>query len=125
MSYDLYFWRQSADVTLAPGDVLRALLNGSTPAGIARIPIEDVLARLRVEFPDIIENHTQDPEQPLQLIWDSPSNGTFLLAWSSYYLGVEGHGVPGDVFNRIIDVMHEFGCPLYDPQTETRYVGEG
>ncbi|HUT90202.1 MAG TPA: hypothetical protein VMY37_11940 [Thermoguttaceae bacterium] len=124
MSYDLYFWKQSSECTHSPEDVVEALNDKNTVPGILPISINEILEELRTEFPEIAENRTTDPAGPVQLIWDAPDGkSVFLLDWSEYHLCVEGHGVDGEIFNRIIDVMAKFECPLYDPQTNSRYEG--
>ena len=122
MSYDLYFWRQEKDLTMAPSKILAGIHGGDVPVGVERIPSADVIARLRKEFPEIWENHTSNPKHPLQLFWDAPSGReTFQLSWSDFHIGIEGHGLSSEVCNRLIAVLAEFGCALYDPQTGVRY----
>jgi hypothetical protein len=122
MSYDLYFWNQNAKCESNPNEVMEALNNGNHIIGLEILPVEDILKKFKQAFPELSEHKTTNPSIPLQLIWDSPKvNSCFLIDWSDYYIGIEGHDVDGDIYNKIIDIMLEFKCPLYDPQTETRY----
>jgi hypothetical protein len=122
MSYDLYFWNQNAKCESNPNEVMEALNNGIDIIGLERLPTDDILKKIKQAFPEISENKTTNPSTPMQLLWDSPKdNSCFLIDWSNYHIGIEGHDVDGDIYNKIIDIMLEYNCPLYDPQTETRY----
>ncbi len=122
MSYDLYFWRQTRDVQMGPGEIIDAL-SGDTPVdGIASFPRTRVRAVLKERFPDI-----QDGD--LELTWEGDG---------SYFQISFGHANERDVHlivancgyelvkaenavNRLIGACTSLGCALYDPQTDKRY----
>lgn len=122
MSYDLYFWRQSKVCDESPSEIMKKLIEEEIVECVEIMPIDEIIFKIKKTFQEIHENKTNNPNLPIQLIWDSPTDDScFLLSWSNKYLAVEGHGVDGEIFNTIIDVMALYNCPLYDPQTDTRY----
>ena len=123
MSYDLYFWQQSAECDVAPDVAIQRFSESQTVDGIAPLDVSAIIARLKDVFPDITENPLSLAECPVQLIWEHDTDGTFIALPCTTYLCIESHGASNDVLNRIIDIAHEFKCPLYDPQTNERYTG--
>lgn len=125
MSYDLYFWRQEPECSLSPAEIVGRLEESNTPdiPGLAHLDTARLIVRLREVLPEIYENQTTDPDFPLQLIWEDKDDNAFLVHWSEIHVSIESHGVDGEILNKIIDVALEFGCRLYDPQTDVRYDG--
>ena len=123
MSYDLYFWQQSAECDVAPDVAIQRFSESQTVDGIAPLDVSAIIARLKDVFPDITVNPLSLAECPVQLIWEHDTDGTFIALPCTTYLCIESHGASNDVLNRIIDIAHEFKCPLYDPQTNERYTG--
>jgi hypothetical protein len=121
MSYDLYFWKQSALSERPHAEVLERLNTGNPPEFVELLPALELVTALKAVFPTIVENHTTDPDCPVQLIYDPPDGGVLIIVWNSHVLCVESHGVKDQHLNRIIDVGLEFGCRLYDTQTDERY----
>lgn len=123
MSYDLYFWKQSAPSDLTHSEVLESLYSDNPSPNVLPLPAGGLVRSIMALFPGIVENRTTDPSIPVQLIYDAPDGGVFIIVWNSYVLCVESHGVKGPHLNKIIDAASEYGCKLYDPQTDERYEG--
>ena len=122
MSYDLYFWRQTKDMQMSPGQIVDTLSEDRPVDGIASFPRTRVRAVLQEAFPDI-----QDGD--FELTWDGDR---------SYFQISFGHATERDVHlivancghelvkaeravNRLIEACTSLGCALYDPQTDKRY----
>ena len=43
------------------------------------------------------------------------------LWWSDVHVYADCRNAEYEVVNRIIDVLADFGCPLYDPQVDKRF----
>ena len=123
MSYDLYFWKQTDDCDLLPEIVIQRFAEEHAVNGLEHLPTSEVIARIKQEFPDITEEQLGASECPVQLVWEHESDGSFIALPCSTYLCIESHQANGEILNRLIDIAAEFDCPLYDPQTNTRYTG--
>jgi hypothetical protein len=122
MSYDLYFWRQSPEVSQSPDELLVLLSEDQPVEGVATWPRASVRQLLKGAFPEI-----QDDDS--ELTWEGAG---------SYFQINFGHANEYDVhlitvtcgytlldspevLNRLIDTCGRLGCALYDPQTGERY----
>ncbi|CAD73707.1 hypothetical protein RB4304 [Rhodopirellula baltica SH 1] len=123
MSYDLYFWKQTSDCTLAPDVVIQRFSESQSVDGIVPMDTAAVIARLKAEFPTIAENPLGLDECSVQLVWEHETDGCFIALPCTTYLCIESHGASNEILNRLIDIANEFKCPLYDPQTNERYAG--
>ena len=115
MSYDLSFWKYESGVSLDHQRVYQNLSQGKRLPGIASLPIEQLLARIRVTFS---EGWTQLDERT----WES-DKGAFQLFSTDQFLRVSCYQLAGEDMNRFIDIAAEFECSLYDPQVGKRFEG--
>jgi hypothetical protein len=122
MSYDLYFWRQSPDVTHSPNKLLELLSEDQPVEGVTRWPRTSVRQLLKDAFPEIEEGD-------FELTWEfsgsyfqihfahaNERDVQLIIALCSYNLLDSP-----EVLNRLIDTCGQLGCALYDPQTGERY----
>jgi hypothetical protein len=124
MSYDVWFWKQTADCTVEPARVMERLADGEQVPGIVPIDIQGILAGIRSMFPAVSENRVGVDGGRTQLIWQSSvDDGCFIVGSSPYYVSVESHGANSETLNRLIELAVAFDCRLYDPQTGVRYDG--
>lgn len=116
MSYDLVFWRHRPGITPPePGDVYEGLCEGRTMDDLLEpVPREAVLEAVQAQFGDRFDREEQD-------LWMDKDGGFQVECHPTGILFLMGHRLSTDIYNEVIDVMATFGCPLYDPQTETRY----
>lgn len=113
MSYDLDFWRYKAGVTLDDQDVYERLSDGQFVEGLEELPIDKMRARIAEIFNvgwTKLDFNT----------WDSGKK-SFQVFTTRQFFRVDCYGLTGDEMNSIIDLAHEFRCPLYDPQEGKRY----
>ncbi len=114
MSYDLVFWKQVSECTDPPSRIHGLLLAGVMPDGVEEIPVEKLLGRVREAFTDVIEVVGL-------AFWDGGDRGMFEVRWSPCHIHFCCRELGADEMNRLIEIAHEFECPLYDPQVDTRF----
>jgi hypothetical protein len=119
MSYDLIFWRQKKPLQWPPVEVYRKLNSRENLEGrldlpaVLELPVDQMLARLKAAYPDF------DPSvRPAG--FDTP-DGHFDVSWSKKHFNVMIDGDLGDSLNPLVEMMREFGCPMFDPQQNKRH----
>lgn len=115
MSYDLNFWRYKSGIQLSHQAVYEQLSDGNEVEGLEDLPIDEIRRRIAEEF-------AKDWQQLDHNTWEGES-AAFQLYTTSQFFRVDCYGVLEEEMNRIIDVLSEFGCPLYDPQVGQRFDG--
>lgn len=111
MSYDLCFWREETPTGLTPSEIYGRACDGEWIDGLAELPMEDILDAFERAFPEI--RPEGDCPRPV---------GAFQVE-TTYGLAVfvSCYGSPVSDINRIIELMIDFGCPLYDPRVDERF----
>jgi len=112
MSYDINFWKQQRPLPLSPQEIYEKLSQREQVEGLAKLPIDQILARLKQAFPDF------DPSEEFPLA--ETSEGSIEFIWTDYHFRFDIRGICGDC-QKLVDIMREFDCPMYDPQAGKRY----
>ncbi|MDP6636664.1 MAG: hypothetical protein QGG42_17330 [Phycisphaerae bacterium] len=119
MSYDLAFWNESPPQRAAASGVYGRLIEDEDVPGVIAISVSDIVREFQKEFPEIEVCNTQ-------LNWEG-SGSYFQVSWAPDPVNAVFVNCGWDLLkspetmNRIIDVGHRLGCPLYDPQEDRRY----
>ncbi len=119
MSYDLIFWKEVTPINEPPDRVCEMISNDEAIEGIAELPIDQIKMRFLEVFPDIDDNGAE-------MYWEGEESG-FTLTWppnpTNAIIAQCGYGLleSPQIMNQIIDIAHEFGCGLYDPQVGKRF----
>lgn len=115
MSYDINFWKQERTLNLSPEQIYGELCKGEAVEGLAKLPLDQIHARLEQVFPDYEAQ-----------MWSTvqTSEGSIEFSWSEYHFRLDIRGICGEC-QKLVEVMREFGCPMYDPQVNRRYDSEG
>ncbi len=114
MSYDINFWKQTAPLKQKPETIYGRLCEGKKVKGLATLPIPEILARLETILPEF------DPGEEFALV--SLENGSIEVSWSDLHFRFDFRGhVPEVVRRKLISLMAEYECPLYDPQLDKRF----
>lgn len=113
MSYDLNFWRQDTSVTRVPAETYADLCEEVPVQGLATLPIDKYLQRIKDTFPGCAASQTT-------VNWEG-EEGAFQVSWSEQHVRIDCYNLNPDAMNRLIDIGLEFDCPLYDPQVDQRY----
>ncbi|TPN82877.1 hypothetical protein [Aquimarina algicola] len=115
MSYDLDFWKYKKGIYLDNQEVYEKCSDAQTIDGLEDLPIESILRDVQKEFTSWKMNDSNiDFENP-------NGNGSFQIFTTKQFVRFDCYRMSGEDMNRIIDIMYEFGCPLYDPQVPQRY----
>lgn len=112
MSYDINFWKQERSINLSPEEIYKKLCKRESVEGLARLPVEPILKRLKETFPEF------DPSNEITLV--RTSKGSIEFSWSDQHFRFDIYGICGDC-QKLVEVMNEFHCPMYDPQENKRY----
>ncbi len=112
MSYDINFWKQERALGIPSADIYGALCNGERVPGLAKLPVGQILQRLKQVFPAF------DPSEQFPLV--RTSRGSIEFHWSDQHFRFDLRGICSECY-KLVDVMREFECPMYDPQEDRRY----
>ena len=115
MSYDLNFWRHRTEFSAPPEQTYKQLCRGIEVDGLEDLPIVSFLDRIKEAFPEV--------EDGGGLLDGKGEIGYFQVSWSPQHVRVDCYGLSGEDMNKFIEIAKEFGCPLYDPQVNTRFDG--
>jgi hypothetical protein len=115
MSYNLAFWRYRDNHPHDHNATYDSLMDGKRLDFIESLPIALIRTRIAEVFDGLMKREAD--------AWEN-GDGAFMLETSAQFVVfVCTHSTNTDYFNMMIDIMKEFECPLYDPQTEVRYEG--
>jgi hypothetical protein len=120
VSYDLVFWRQGDSERRSPSALYEAFLEERQVPGIPELPVEEFLARLVEAFPGAV----REPNGASEWIDWSSTDGlsAFQIEWTPQHVRVTLRPLDEDRANGMIDIANDFGCALYDPQLDKRFV---
>ena len=83
--------------------------------GLSALPIESIISKVGEVFADYDKLDDRNYES---------GNGGFSISTTEQSVLFDcGWSMPETELNKIIDIMLEYDCPLYDPQIETRFDG--
>jgi hypothetical protein len=113
MRYDLNFWKYEKESSSNNHQAIyERLSNGEFVEGLKIIPIEDILKKINEVFSALgwipLDEET----------WESES-GAFQIYTTPQFFRIDYYGADEDM-EHLINITHEFGLPLYDPQTSKR-----
>jgi hypothetical protein len=112
LSYDINFWKQERPLALSAQEIYERLNKKEPVEGLAKLPVDAILARLKTAFPDF------DPSESFPLA--RTSDGSIEFFWSDQHFRFDIRGICGDC-QKLVDIMTEFDCPMYDPQEGKRH----
>src|SRR5215213_6280052 len=110
MSYDITFWKEGRPVGLSPNEVYRRLSRGKRVEGLAELPVEELLARLREAFGPFDEELSEFETDECSIE----------VSRSACHFRFDLRGDVGEARGRLIALMAGFGCSPYDPQVDSR-----
>ena len=117
MGYQLVFWREEVPCG-KPSDTYARLMEEISVSGLASIPTEPIVLRIASAFSEGIEGVSDG----FGMSWVAEDDASsFQVETSAQHVLVELRPLNRDIANTIIDIATEFGCPLYDPQTDERF----
>jgi hypothetical protein len=119
VSYDLVFWKQDDAEKRSPRELYELFLERQPVDGIPNLQVDAVVARFMETFPSAVREPNGDSEW---LDWTSDDGRSgFQVEWTPQCIWFSLRPLDGDRANLVVDVANEFGCALYDPQTDERF----
>lgn len=112
MSLDLSFWKYEEAVNYKPYDVYASLSDGKAVTGVATLPIDEVRVRIDEVFcawEKLDDDH---------LVYDDE---VIEIYTTEQFVRFDCYGVSEDNMNKLIDIMLEFDCRLYDSSIDVRF----
>ena len=114
LMYELLFWRYLDEIYLNHHEVYEALLEKEEVEGLETLPVEVIFNRIASVFSDwekVDENSWQNTK----------GKGAFQVISTPQSIKIDCYGTEGKTMDKLVDLMEEFKCPLYDPQVPERY----
>ena len=112
--YELLFWKYLDEIYLNNQEVYEALVEKQEVEGLAELQVEVIVNRINSVFSDwerVDENSWKNQK----------GKGAFQVVTTSQSIKIDCYGTEGKTMNKLVDIMEEFKCPLYDPQVPERY----
>ena len=112
--YELLFWRYEEGVYLNHHLVYEAIEDNEPVEGLEILPIDLMLNRINSVFSQwerVDQNSWKNNEGP----------GAFHVKTTPNSVKIDCYGTVGTTMDKLVDIMEEYKCPLYDPQIPARY----
>lgn len=112
--YELLFWKYVEEVYLNHHEVYEALLEKQEVEGLENLPVEVIMNRIASVFSKwqkVDDNSWQN----------TTGKGAFQVIVTPHSIKIDCYGTEGKTMDKLVDLMAEFKCPLYDPQVPERY----
>ncbi len=114
MSVDLNFWKYKEGVTHNDSQVYKtACCDGEIFDGLEDLPIDEIIGTVSSAFSswNSIDKYN----------YEKGGGGSFQIFTTSQIIRFDCYGMFEPHMNLIIALMHDYGCPLYDPQAQERF----
>ncbi len=117
MSMDLNFWKYKENAAHDNEMVYQtACCEGEWMDELETLPVDEILKKIASVFPDwTIQDGGKD--------FEKEGHGAFQIFTTSQIIRFDCYGMLETDMNSLMDILIDFGCPLYDPQISTRFDG--
>jgi hypothetical protein len=112
--YELLFWKYTDGIYLNHHEVYEALDDEEEVEGLENLPVDVIINRINSVFSKwerVDENSWKNNDGP----------GAFYVKKTPFSVKIDCYGTVGTTMDKLVDIMDEFKCPLYDPQVPERY----
>lgn len=112
MSLDLSFWKYEEGISYEPYDVYVSLSDGKTVTGVAILPIEEIRGKIDKVFDGwekLDDSHLACDDEIIEIYT------------TEQFVRFDCYGVSENNMNKLIDIMLEFDCRLYDSAIDVRF----
>lgn len=114
MSVDLSFWKYKKGAAHDNGRIYEsACCDGETVEKLELLPIDDILAKIASVFSDWTALNKN--------VYEKEEGVAFEIFTTPQIVRFDCYGMQEEDMNSLMDVLIDFGCPLYDPQIATRF----
>lgn len=114
MSMDLNFWKYKEGVAHDHKRIYElACCDGETMEELETLPLDEIFRQIASAFADwtaLDKNH-----------YEKEGGGAFEIFTTSQIVRFDCYGMQEVDMNSLMDILIDFGCPLYDPQISTRF----
>ncbi len=114
MSYDIDFWQYKEKVPHNDDKVYaKACCDGETLEELEVLPTDEILKKIEQTFSDWTKLD--------EFNYEKTGRGAFTVSLTSQTVRFDCYGMQGDDMNTLMDILKDFGCPVYDPQISERF----
>lgn len=115
MSVDLNFWRYKENVEHNHKNVYEmACCDGNLMETLESLPIDEIMKNVADTFSDwIVQNDGKD--------FEKEGYGAFHIFTTTQIVRFDCYDMREADMNALMDILIDFGCPLYDPQISERF----
>ena len=118
MSYDINFWKYKEGVTHDDHRIYeQACCDGKLIEELESLPIDEILTKIASAFSDWIALDKEHYEN------EKEGKGAFEIFTTSQVVRFDCYDMQEADMNTLMDILIDFGCPVYDPQISTRFDG--
>lgn len=114
MSMDLNFWKYKEGAVHDNSRIYElACCDGKIVEELEPLPIDEIFKKVASVFSDWIaldKNH-----------YEKEDRGSFEIFTTSQIVRFDCYDMQEADMNSLMDILIDFGCPLYDPQISTRF----
>jgi len=114
MGMDLNFWKYKENIYLNNQAVYEKLSAGDSVEGVEKLHISQILKDIEIAFKDWKKLSTCDFEK---------KKSAFQIFTTEQFVRFDCYNMSHDDMNKIIDILFEHDCPLYDSQISERFDG--
>ena len=115
MSVDLNFWKYKENAVQDHAAIYRtACCDGEVMEELEILSVDDIQKKVADSFPDwTIHEGGRD--------FEKEGHGAFQIFTTSQIVRFDCYDMQEADLNALMDILIDFGCPLYDPQISTRF----
>ncbi len=113
MGYDMNFWKYKENVPRDNEKVYaKVCCDGEALDELEALPTDEILKKIEQTFSDWtkLDEFTYEKAESTFTIYATPQSVRF-----------DCYGMRESDMNALMDILRDFGCPLYDPQISTRF----
>ena len=114
MSMDLNFWKYKEGAVHDNNKIYELVCcDGKMVEGLEELPINEIFEKIASVFSDwnALDNKHYEKE----------GRGAFEIFTTPQIVRFDCYGMQEADMNALMDILIDFGCPLYDPQISTRF----
>jgi len=112
--YELVFWNYIDGIYLNHQEVYEAIEEQQEVEGLEELPTSVILNRINSVF--------SKWERVDEYSWKNNNGpGAFCVKTTPQSIKIDCYGTEGKTMDRLVDILEEYNCPLYDPQVPERF----
>lgn len=114
MAVDLNFWKYKEGITHDNDRIYKlACCEGKTMEELETLPINEIYQKISSVFSDWTSLDKNN--------YEKEGRGAFEIFTTSQIVRFDCYSMQETDMNSLMDILIDFGCPLYDPQIATRF----